>query len=387
MILNKMAALWAQSPTPTTKSLSKGYGVDLTHARGICKLGVRGSSFGWYPTGEPYQISFFGDLTEDGRYVIPLHCHGTNMLSGETFAAAVLAAAESSSLVTASLEGSILTFSATGTVPLFPTGFLRGAYSEVFTIMFTLCAPENTGSTLSSGITLTYNYGSQIVSYSGTYTGETVQILTSTNASRQLKGLALSSTDGLPRKIDISTFGIFRGTVGTEAFQPYWGETVPFYLSEPLRTYYTTKDVAYPLQGYAERMVKSTPFKPDTAIPADISNAYPIYRLPMPEELHGQSVLMDRFSHTARESTLVAEELRYMQSAEKDAIFVCVPTAYNTAEKFLNFFHAMNVSLTTERNEPLIERFSPIVLPTRKGRNHIDFQTFVTPSTIDFTYL
>lgn len=387
MILNKMAALWAQSPTPTKKSFSKGYGVDLTHAKGICKLGVRGTSYGWIPTGEPYMTTFFGDPTEDGRYVIPLHCHGTNMISGETFAAAVLAAAESSNLVTASLEGNILTFSATGTVPLFPTGFLRGAHAEVFTIMFTLCAPENTGSTLNSGITLTYSYGSQSVSYSGSYAGETVQILTSSNASRQLTGLSVSSTGGRPRRIDISTFGIFRGTVSQEAFQPYWGETVPFYLSEPLRTYLTTKDIAYPLQGYAERMVKATPFKPDTAIPADISNAYPIYRLPMPEALHGQSVLMDRFSHTTKESTLIAEELRYMQSAEKDAILVCVPSAYKTAEKFLNFFHATNANIISERDEPLIERFSPIVLPTRRGRNHIDIQTFVAPSTIDFTYL
>lgn len=387
MILNKMATLWAKSPTTKNKNLNKGYGVDLTHTKGLCRLGVKGAALNAADADEPYKITYFGDLTEDGRYVIPLHCHGTNMISGETFAAAVLAAAESSSLVTASLDGSILTFSATGTVPLFPEGFLRGAYFEAFTIMFTLCAPENTGSTLRSGVTLTYNSGSQSVSYNGTYAGETVQILVSSNSSRQLTGLSVSSTNGLPRRIDISTFGIFRGTVGVEAFQPYWGEIVPFYLSEPLRTFETIKDVAYPLQGYAERPIKALPFKPETAELADISNTYPIYRLPLPEALHGKSVYLDRFSQTKQEDILIAYTFQCMENAEQDAILISAPKTYNTAEKFLNYFYSLNVNLTFLRSEPLIERFSPITLPTRKGRNHIDFLTTVAPFEINFTYL
>ncbi len=386
MILNKMVALWAQSPTTAKKTLTRGYGVDLAHARGIFSLGIYGTSYGAAPSGEPYKISYIGDRTEDGRYAFPLHCHGENMISGEDFAAAVLAAAESNSQVTASLDGGVLTFSATGTVSLFPNGFLRGAYGEVFTIMFSLCAPENEGSTLNSGITLNYSYGSQSVSYSGSYAGETVQILTSSNASRQLTGLSVSSTGGLPRRIDLSTFGVFRGTVGAEAYRPYWGENVCFYLSEPLRTFDTTQDVAYPLQGYVKRTNKAILFKPESATPENIGNAYPIYRLPLPEALHGKKVYLDRFSHTQQENTLISEVFRYMENEEQNALLVSVSKSYNTAEKFLNYFHSLSVHLVFLRNEPLIERFSPITLPTRKGRNHIDVRTVVDPNKIEFTY-
>jgi hypothetical protein len=361
--------------------------VDLTHAKGIYKLAIEAAASAGPVTGEPYRTRFIGNKNADGLYECPLHCHGENILSGEAFAAAVLAAAEKNTSVTASLDGNILTYSSKTTVQLLPEGQLRGAYGEIFTIMFCLCAPENTGSSLSSGIALTYSYGSQIVSYSGTYAGETVQMIANSNSSRQLIGLSLTTTNGLPRQMDISGFGIFRGTVGAESFSPYWGESVSFLLAEPLCVYASLSDFAYPLQGYAERWVRRTSFKPENATKSDLSATYPIYRLPLPASFYGTKPQMDRFSSVSSESSLTAGALRYMPSAEGESILVSANTSANTPEKFLEYFNSFDVHLLCARSEPLIEHFAPITLPTRKGRNYVELQTEVAPFSLQFTYL
>ena len=387
MIRNKALPLWCQSPTAKTKKLNRGFGVDLTHAKGIYKLAIEAATNSGPVTGEPNQLRFMGEKNADGLYEFPIHCHGVNILSGEAFAAAVLAAAESNAKVTASLDGNILTYSSTATVQLLPAGRLRGALGEIFTVMFRLCAPENTGSSLSSGVSLTYTYGSQIVSYSGTYAGETVQMIANSNSSRQLIGLSLTTTSGLPRKMDISSFGIFRGTVAAESFSPYWGDRVSFFLTEPLLVYSTLSDFAYPLQGYAERWVRSALFKPESAVKTELSSSYPIYRLSLPESFYNTSPQMDRFSSVPNESTLAAGALRYMRSPEGDSILVSANTSDNTPEKFLQYFNSFDVHLLCARSEPLIERFAPITLPTRKGRNYVELQTEVAPFSLQFTYL
>ncbi len=361
--------------------------MDLTHAKGIYKLAIEAAASSGPVTGEPNKIRFIGEKNADGLYECPLHCHGENILSGEAFAAAVLAAAENNTSVTASLDGNILTYSSTATVQILPAGRLRGAYGEIFTIMFRLCAPENAGSSLSSGVALTYTYGSQIVSYSGTYAGETVQMIASSNSTRQLIGLSLTTTNGLPRQMDISGFGIFRGTVGAESFSPYWGESVSFFLIEPLRVYSTLSDFAYPLQGYAERWVRSALFKPESAVKEELSATYPVYRLPLPASFYNTNPEMDRFSLVSSESTLTAGALRYMRSAEGDSLLVSANTSDNTPEKFLEHFNSFDVNLLCARSEPLIERFAPITLSTRKGRNYVELQTEVAPFSLQFTYL
>lgn len=387
MIPNKMGILWCKSPTTTTKTLSRGFGFDLSHARGLSSLTVHASSSNAAASDGIYKTSYVGDLREDGRYEFPIHCHGENLLSGEEFAAAVLAAAEKSTSVTASLEGNILTFSSKGTVSLLPTGRLRGALNEIFTIMFRISAPENSGSSVSSGIALAYSYGSQSVSYSGTYAGETVQMIANSTSSKQLVGLSLTTTSGLVRKLDISSFGVFRGTVGAESFEPYAGTTTSFTLAEPLRTLLTTRDYAYPLQGYAERYVKATLFRPEQAQKTELGSSYPVYFVPWPEELHGRNLRMDRLYLAANESTLIGAANRYMTSADKTGFLISAPATKKTEEGFLSHFHSLNASLIDTRSEPLIERFPPITLPTHKGRNYAELKTAIAPSALTFTYL
>ena len=387
MKLNKMAALSRPSPKLKTSTFSRGYGIDLTHAQGVQKLKIRATSAFGPVSGEPYMTSFFGEATEDGRYTFPIHCHGENILGGEEFAAAVLKAAENNTSVQASLEGSVLTFSSTATVPLLAVGRVRGQHAEVFTAMFSLSAPENSGSSLNSGLSFTYSYGSQSITYSEAYAGETVEFLVHSNSTRQLVGLSLVSTGGLPRRIDLTTFGIFRGTVSKDVFAPYWGEMTSFALAAPLRTFKTVYDYAYPLQGYAERWVKASPFRPDQIAALDLESSYPIYSVPIPERLWNTEVNLSRFYQAAKQSSLTSYSLYYMRSPDKTAFWLTGTSSHNTAEKFLAYFHSLNVDLIEPLSEPVIERFPPITLPTRKGRNYIDLQTTLPPGSIEFTYL
>lgn len=384
---NKIAMLSRPSPKLKISAFSKGYGVDLTHAQGIQKLKIRATSAFGPVSGEPYMTSFFGEPMADGRYEFPLHCHGANILSGEEFAAAVLQAAKNNASVQASLEGSVLTFSSTATVPLLPTGRVRGQYAEVFTIMFSLSAPENSGSSLNSGLSFTYSYGSQNITYSEAYAGETVECLVHSNSTRQLVGLSLVSTGGLPRRIDLTTFGIFRGTVSKDAFSPYWGDTTSFSLAAPLRTSKSIYDYAYPLQGYAERWVRASLFQPEQISPLDLNSGYPIYSFPIPERLWSTEIQLSRFYHTTNQNSLTSYSLYYMRSPDKTAFWISGASSHNTAEKFLAYFHSLHVELIEPLSEPVIERFPPITLPTRKGRNYIDLQTTLPPGSIEFTYL
>ena len=339
-------------------------------------------------TNEPYKVSYVGNECEDGRYEIPIHCHGENIVSGELLAAAILKAAESNSLITASLEGNILTYTSRATVSLLPDGWIRGAYGEIFTMMFRCSAPQNQGNSMNSGLAFRTNTGYQTVSYTDTYSGETVQIVANSPSTRQVIGITLSTTSGLPRNLDISTFGLFRGTKSVDDFSPYWGERVSLFLSEPLRSHMYGKDIAYLMRGYTERNLKLVPFQPQSATVEDITSSYPIYRVPLPEAFCGQEkIYLDRFYLAPNQSTLTSGSLRYMLAEDGNSILVSARTDEKTVESFLDYFNSFNVHFICPRSETLIERFEPIKIPTRKGRNYIELQTSVSPNSIHFTYL
>ena len=152
---NKIHLLTAETPSVKKQSLKKGYGITLSHSNGLKDIAIHGNNLSAASARGPYKISSIGDLTADGRYSIPLHCHGENLLGGEEFASAVLALAKENDSVTASLDGYMLTFSSQTDATLFPAGRVRGANSEVFSVIFSINAPQSSGASLNTGIGLT----------------------------------------------------------------------------------------------------------------------------------------------------------------------------------------------------------------------------------------
>ena len=377
-----------QSKTPTfyTKSLDSVYGIELLSADSLYKLGIHGVSQASTASDDAYKITHLGDLTEDGSYAFPLHCHGDNLVGGEEFAAAVLEKSQTNANLTASVENGQLTFTSRSNQPLFPTGRLRGANPETFTLMLIFSAPENTGSITSTGVAFTFSTGIQNISYTKSYSGQVVQVLSSSNASRQLLNLTIASTAGKKRIIDLSSFGVFHGTVTVNDFVPYWGEKTSFFLSEPLRSFSGAEDVAYPLQGYVSRYVRSIAYHPTSAEKFELGSSYPTYRIPLPEALREKELRLDHFARVESTNALIANALQYMRTADQKYVLVTADTSYNTVDAFLSFFNELNVNIEYKVSTPVIESFTPISLATRAGRNYIDLMTEIAPAIMDFTY-
>ena len=382
----KLRTMQSKTPTVYTKSLDCGYGIDLSTANSLYKLGIHGVGEDSALTEGPNKILPLGDLKNDGSYEFALHCHGENIVGGEELADAILALSETSDYITASVENNLLTFASRNNKPMFSTGRLRGANNEVFTALIKFSAPENTGTIISSGIAFTFATGVQNISYTQAYNGETVQVAISSNATRQLINLSLVNTQGKTRILDLSTFGVFRGTVKASDFEPYWGEKKSFFLSEPLRSFDGAEDVAYPLQGYAVRQIRAVAYASTSTEALSLGSSYPIYKLPLPDSMLERELRLDHFTPVPTTDDLIAAPHRYMRTEDKKYVMVSADTSYGTAAAFLNFFNDLNVNIEYKVSTPVIERFTPISLATRAGRNYIDLMTAVTPGTVDFTY-
>ncbi len=377
----------SKGPTVYTKSLDSGYGIDLSTADSLHKLGIHGVSEVTTLSSGPLKLKHLGDPKDNGSYEFPLHCHGENLLGGEELGSTLLAAAETNNYITASLQNGILTFTSRTSKVLLPVGRLRGASREIFTIMFKFSAPENTGSIISTAIAFTFSTSEiQNVSYTKSYSGETVQVLSSSNATRQLTNLTIASSTGKPRTIDLSTFGVFRGTVTANAFAPYWGEKTSFFLSEPLRSFSDAEDIAYPLQGYAMRYVRSAAYAPTSIESLSLGSSYPTYKLPLPEAFWEKDLRLDHFTRAESTNDLIANAFGYMRATDGKSILVTSAASYASKESFLNFFNSLSVSIDYKVSTPVIERFNPIRIATRAGRNYIDLMTEITPGIVDFTY-
>ena len=382
----KLLAMQGKPQTVYTKSLDRGYGVDLSTERSLYKLGIHGVCGESTLTSGPSKLLSLGDLQTDGSYKFALHCHGENIIGGEEFAEAVLAASATNAYINASVENGILTFTSRSSKPLFHAGRLRGANNEVFTITFHFSAPENTGTIVGSAIAFTLSSGIQNVSYTKSYSGETVQIAVSSNATRQVINLSIANSTGKTRNIDLSTFGVFRGTKTVDDFAPYWGEKTSFFLSEPLRSFGDAEDVAYPLQGYVKRYVRAAAYTPVSIETASLGSTYPIYKLPLPDSLLEKELRLDHFALVESTDELIAAAHKYLRTTDGKSILVSADTSYSTPELFLNFFNSLGVNIEYKVGTPVIENFAPITLATRAGRNYIDLMTEVIPGTVDFTY-
>ena len=382
----KLLAMQGKPQTFYTKSLDFGYGVDLSTARSLYKLGIHGVSKESSLSSGATKLLPLGDLQSDGSYKFVLHCHGENILGGEEFASAVLQASATNAYINASVENNILTFTSRSSQTLLPTGRLRGANNEIFTAMFKFSAPENTGTIIGSAIAFTFTVGMQNISYAKSYSGETVQMAVSSNATRQVITLSIANSTGKKRIFDLSTFGIFRGTKTAADFEPYWGEKTPFFLSEPLRSFDDAEDIAYPLQGYTMRNVRAVAYAPSSIDTASLDSAYPIYKLPLPDALFEKELRLDHFTSVQSTDELIQAAHRYMRTADEKSILISADTGYSTPESFLSFFNGLGVNIEYKSNAPVIERFAPISLATRAGRNYIDLLTEVAPGIVDFTY-
>ena len=384
----KLRTMQSKTPILYTKSLDRGYGIDLTTAGGLKKIGIHGVSPSAALSSGPTKLSHLGDLNAEGSYEIPVHCHGENILGGEELAEYVLKVAEGSGYINANVNANnILSFTSRSNKTLLPTGRLRGAENEIFTIMFKFSAPENAGGTLTNtGLVYLYNSGNQAITYSGSYGGDTVQVVRSSNAARQLLNLNISTTSQKLRTINLSTFGIFRGTVDVTDFAPYWGEMKSFYLSEPLRSFGDTEDVAYPMQGYAVRKIRSMAFTPTSAEVVQLGSDFPTYRIMLPEALWEKELRPDHFTPAESESALIASEFGYMRASDGKSLLFTASESYSTSASFLNFFNSLGIHLEYKAKDPVTERFTPISLATRAGRNYVDLMTATTPGTIEFTY-
>lgn len=380
-----------QSKTPIlyTKSLDRGYGIDLTTAGGLKKIGIHGVSQSAALSSGPTKLSHLGDLKDDGRYEIPVHCHGENMLGGEELAAYIIELANASGYIIASVtEDNILRFKSRSNKTILPTGRLRGAEKEIFTAMFMFASPETSENLTSTGLAYLYPTSLQSITYSGgSNTVDMVQVRSQSNALRQVVNLNLTTTQDKLRKIDLSTFGFFRGTKSVDEFEPYWGEMKSFYLSEPLRSFGDTEDVAYPMQGYAERRIRSTAFSPTSAEAIDLGSDYPTYRILLPEALWEKELRPDHFTPAESESALIASEFGYMRASDGRSLLFTANESYGTSASFLDFFNSLGVHIEYKTSDCVIERFSPISIHTREGRNYVDLMTEATPGIIDFTYV
>lgn len=382
-----MLMVTAKAKTLRTTSLNQGYGIDLSSENGLKNICIHGNYEVSYPTDAPMKMSFMGDLKDDGSYEIPVHCHGENILGGEELAEYVLQAAEASDYINANVNvNNILSFTSKTNKTLLPTGRLRGAENEIFTIMFKFSAPENTGGTLTTtGLVYLYNSGNQAITYSGSYDGSTVQVVRASNATRQLLNMNISTTSQKLRTIDLSTFGIFRGTVGVTDFATYWGEKKSFYLSSPLRKFGSYEDVAYPTQGYAVRNVKSLALSLRSAEAVNVGSEFPTYKVALPADIDGKDCMLDQFTKCIDQSEIAVGPFMYYTL--NNSLYVSVPEEYNTPKLFLEYFNSLGVNILYNASEQIIERFTPITISTRKGRNYVDIMTETIPGTIDFTYV
>ena len=75
-----------------------------------------------------------------------------------------------------------------------------------------------------------------------------------------------------------------------------------------------------------------------------------------------------------------------MRSADGEAMLITAKSTYGTVEKFASLFNSLGVNIQIPRQAPLIEVFDKVNIPTRKGINYFDIETYVPPSTLEFTY-
>ena len=384
---SKIHLLRAETPTQKKVTLKKGYGIYLSHEKGLRDLTIHGTNLSAPCELGPTKISSLGDPTEGGQYAITLHCHGENMLGGEEFAAAVLATAQDNPYMTASLDGDMLTISSRTSVSILPAGRIRGAYGELLSIRFNVIAPQDSGTAINTGVGFTYSSGVHTATFDCETAGESVTVISTSSSTRQVNGLRITSTGETPRVIDLKSFGIYRGTAAAEKHEPYWGERVQIPLTAPLIAYSPAKDVVYPMLGYAERRVESISLADAPITAVDLGASYPTYRVQLPETLWERSTLrLDHFSSTNDESTFKSYTYRSMRSPEGDAFYITASNSYKTVEKFTEFFHTLNVRIHIARETALIETFDKITVPTRKGTNYLDLETVVPAANIDFTY-
>ncbi len=389
MIADRLRFFGATSaPTMQTMQMSSGHRVTLSRANGLISLGIRAySSAASLSSGVRY-TSYLGDAGEDGRYHFPIHFHKRNYVSGEMLAEAMLRVAAQNSAVSAEVEGGVLRFSSTKTVALFPDGFLRDGSGVIYTVMFRMRAPTYSGSSLNSGLVIKYDSGTQAITKSGTFTGgETVQFLTSSSSSKRINGMSVVSTGGAIRELDLDSFGFFFGTPTEEEFEPYAGEFYSFSLSAPLRTMSTSADIAYPLQGYVERVVMSRPFQAEEAVAVDVGSSLPTYRIALPEDLWDKTIALNCFSLTTNQSSFLSNAFWAMRTEDGRAIDFTAKSTYKTPESFLTLFQSLGAELLWLTETPVIERFEPIRPKTVKGDNYLNLQTKISPFIMYFTYV
>lgn len=383
---SKIHLLRAETPTEKKATLSKGFGIYLSHDKGLRDIAIYANNLTKACELGPMKIYSLGEVTEDGQYAISLHCHGANILGGEEFAAAVLALAETNSSVTASRDGDFLTYSSKSAISLLPTGRIHGAYGEIFSIRCTVSAPQNSGTAINAGFGFTYISGVHTASFDCETAGESVTIISTSSATKQISGLRITSTGGTPRVIDLKSFGVYRGTVAPEEHEPYWGERVQIPLTGPLVYYNAGRDVIYPMRGYTERRGERISLADAPISAISLGATYPTYRVQIPERLWSESgIILDHFSRT-NETTFKSTTFKYMRSPEGDAFYISASNSYKTVEKFSDLFHTLDVRIQIDHETPLIETFDKIEIPTRKGLNYVDLETLVVPSKIDFTY-
>lgn len=385
----KLRTMQSKTPILYTKSLDRGYGIDLATEGGLKKIGIHGVSPSSALSSGPTKLSHLGDLKEDGRYEIPVHCHGENMLSGEELAEYMVEIGNASGYVYANVTSdNVLMFKSRSNKTILPTGRLRGAEKEIFTAMFKFASPETSENLTSTGLAFLYLTSLQSITYGGgSNTSDMVQVRSQSNALRQVVNLNLATTQDKLRKIDLSTFGIFRGTKSVDEFEPYWGEKTSFYLSEPLRSFGDTEDVAYPMQGYAERKIRSLAFSPTSAEAIELGSDYPTYRIFLPEALWEKELRPDHFTPAESESALIASAFGYMRASDGRSLLFTASESYATPASFLEFFNSLGVHIEYKAIDSVIERFPPIAIHTRAGRNYVDLMTEATPGIIVFTYV
>ena len=367
--------------------MKKDHSVYLSHTSGVRDIAIYGSSLSAITSLGPYQIHGIGDVGEDGRAVIPLHCHGENLLGGEELAEAMLALAAKSTSFTASLDGYLLTFSAKTTETLFPSQRIRCTSGDLMTFMFKVSSPEATGTALNCGLGFVYPSGGQSVSFNGFVQGETVQVIGTNSSTKAITGLRVNSTGGMPRVMDIRSFGIYRGAVTADAHEPYWGERVYISLRAPLASFSGVKDIVYPLRGYAERNIDCTPVSGLPLETVELGATYPSFRIEIPEHLRAEaSIRLSHFSSTTKESTLLSNTYRCMRSADGNYFYITGASSYDTTEKMAALLAQLGTEIQSVRQTPLYETVETVTLPTKRGRNYFDLQTLCPASTIDFTY-
>ncbi|MBP3605669.1 MAG: hypothetical protein J6J66_03635 [Clostridia bacterium] len=384
---NKLHLLRAETPTEKTASMKKDHNVYLSHASGVRDIAIYGNSLSAITSLGPYRIGGLGDVGEDGRAVIPIHCHGENLLGGEELAEAMLALAAKNASVTASLDGHLLTYSSKTTAPLITTPRLRCSIGYLMTFMFKVSSPEATGTALNCGLGFIYPSGGQTVSFDGSVQGATVQVVGTNSSTKSITGLRVNNTGGLPRVMDIRSFGIYRGAVTADVHEPYWGARFYISLRAPLASFSSAKDIVYPLRGYAERNIDCTPVSSLPLETVELGATYPSFRIEIPEHLRADSTIrLSHFTATTNQSTFLSNTYRSMRSEDGTYFYITGSSSYATLEKMAGLLATLGAEIQSVRQTPLYETVETVTLPTKRGRNYFDAETVCPASTIDFTY-